>query len=86
MMLADWLLLCVPWIAWFTCVNAFDRQKSLSNLGEAYLLALVCTVLYWLRIKVVARNVDARTGSYICLGLACLVAALMALTVPALPE
>jgi hypothetical protein len=85
-LLADWLNLILPWLLWFACVFALGRQKSLSNLGEAYLLSSICTGTYWIRLKYSRKRYPARRAAAYALTTVCLAAVLLATLVPALPE
>lgn len=85
-LVTDWLGLVLPWFLWFASVLTLGRQKSLSNLGEAHALALICIAIYWIRLKFVSRRYQARMSSVYALAAVCIAAVLLAMFVPALSE
>ena len=85
-LLTDWLCLVLPWLVWFASVLGVGGQKSLSNLGEAYALALICIVIYWIRLRLARERSRIRMASVFALVATCISAVLLATFVPALSE
>jgi hypothetical protein len=86
MLIADWASLGFPWFVWFLTVHLMGIQKSLSNLGEGYLLVVVCVVTYWIRLRLEPQAGTARPVAMLAFLFICVVAVLFAFFIPPLPE
>jgi hypothetical protein len=83
--LFDFLVLVLPYAAWWTLDATIHRPKSLANLGELLYLGLAVALFPTIRL-VVARRLNEKLVATILLTVACLVAAGIYLLVPCLPE
>lgn len=81
----DWLLLVLPWVAWFSVAVTTLPSKSMANLAELYALIAVAVGGYAIRCLASA-SFGHRPMSAGVLAVATLAGFVLALSMPPLPE
>ena len=82
---ADFAIVIVPYAVWFAVDEIWHRPKSLANLGEAILLAIIVDAIIIARV-IVGKKCNQSLASVGALGLASLAAVIVWRFTPCLPE
>lgn len=86
LLVADWAALLAPWFVWFLTVEGVGMQKSLSNLAEGYLLAVIYAITYWVRLKSEMGHTAPARAALVALLFVCAVSVVLAIVISPLPE
>jgi hypothetical protein len=81
----DLLALVLPFLVWLFCMAAFGANKSLSNLGECFLISIAIPFAAATRIALGYRQRQWIYSAFIIFAL-CLVAVAIYFLIPSLPE
>lgn len=82
----DWILLALPWFVWSLSLFVSPQKKSLSNFAEAYVLLLVSSIGYWVRLTLSARSFNGAVVGWWVIAAVSLIGFALAIFTPALPE